>query len=129
MNRGKGPKRSLLRSQHSVSVKVKHTVDLQRSLSYSLITELANISSLVAVDLVQLLFREVVCILSWSDMDSVQVIVGTVLIFPLVYYSYRVFSFLREARRIAKEVDKLPGEPKHWFYGNLHQVINDYNLS
>ena len=106
MNRGKGPKRSLLRSQHSVSVKVKHTVDLQRSLSYSLITELANISSLVAVDLVQLLFREVVCILSWSDMDSVQVIVGTVLIFPLVYYSYRVFSFLREAKSLNPETAK-----------------------
>ena len=56
------------------------------------------------------------------NVDSVRWIIGTALCFPLAYFAYNVCTFMNEMRRIGREVDKLPGEAKHWFYGNLRQV-------
>jgi len=40
----------------------------------------------------------------------------------LTYYVYRIASWYRRIVVIGAQVDKLPGEDRHWFYGHLKNV-------
>lgn len=53
---------------------------------------------------------------------AAQIAVGALVLIPTTYYTYQVIQFFRRLRKIGREVDKLPGDPKHWLWGNLHQV-------
>lgn len=53
---------------------------------------------------------------------AAKITVGALVVIPTTYYTYQVVQFFRRLRKIGREVDKLPGDPKHWLWGNLHQV-------
>ena len=40
----------------------------------------------------------------------------------LAYYVYRIVSWYRRIILIGARVDKLPGDDRHWLYGNLKNV-------
>ncbi|ELT93418.1 hypothetical protein CAPTEDRAFT_144012 [Capitella teleta] len=52
---------------------------------------------------------------------AAKITVGALVVIPTTYYTYQVVQFFRRLRKIGREVDKLPGDPKHWLWGNLHQ--------
>ena len=43
-------------------------------------------------------------------------------IWPVAYYITSALKWWWNFRKIAKQVDKIPGPPKHPIKGNLHQV-------
>ena len=44
-----------------------------------------------------------------------------------VYYFFRFCSWYGRILRVGREMDKLPGDKKHWLFGNLREV-DDENL-
>ena len=44
------------------------------------------------------------------------------LISLITYYVYRIVSWYRRIMVIGAQVDKLPGDDRHWLYGNLKDV-------
>jgi hypothetical protein len=50
------------------------------------------------------------------------VILWTLILTPVVYCVYHVVDFILDVRKRGQAVDKFPGEPKHWLWGNLHLV-------
>lgn len=40
----------------------------------------------------------------------------------IMYYVYRIVSWYHRILIIGAQVDKLPGENRHWFYGHLKNV-------
>ena len=41
---------------------------------------------------------------------------------PLLYYVALLASYVHRTRKRGKQLDQIPGPPKHWLMGTLHLV-------
>lgn len=61
-----------------------------------------------------------------TDTENLPVVLTTVLsvlvLLPVVYYAYLAADFVNRMKKISRGVNQLPGPPKHWLWGNIHQV-------
>ena len=59
--------------------------------------------------------------------STVSTIILAVLVTPAIYILLSIFNYIRHTYAIIKAVKQWPGEPVHWLYGNMHQVIMVHN--
>lgn len=49
-------------------------------------------------------------------------VMTSLVVLLLSYVIVKVASFWRRYQHLARAIDQLPGEKKHWLYGTLHTV-------